>query len=130
MLAVARVLMAEPKLLILDEASAGVAPIVAELLFQKLVEMHETKTIFSQPDVRFININVAEFDAAKQAGLMLVGDARATIERLAARTLQVAPAYRDEAARQSRHLCQSWPPTRRCSGTRQTSTRAGRKTRR
>jgi len=41
MLAVARVLMAEPKLLILDEASAGVAPIVAELLFQKLVEMHE-----------------------------------------------------------------------------------------
>src|SRR5438445_8632085 len=41
MLAVARVLMAEPKLLILDEASAGVAPIVAQLLFQKLVEMHE-----------------------------------------------------------------------------------------
>ncbi len=40
MLAVARVLMAEPKLLILDEASAGVAPIVAELLFQKLLEMH------------------------------------------------------------------------------------------
>ncbi len=40
MLAVARVLMAEPKAMILDEASAGVAPIVAELLFQKLVEMH------------------------------------------------------------------------------------------
>src|SRR5436309_13702624 len=38
-LAVARVLMAEPKLLILDEASAGVAPIVAELLSQKPVEM-------------------------------------------------------------------------------------------
>lgn len=41
MLAVARGLMAEPELLVLDEASAGVAPIVAEQLFQKLVEMHE-----------------------------------------------------------------------------------------
>ncbi len=57
-----------------------------------------SKTLFSQPDVRFINVNVAEFDAAKQAGLALVGDARATIEWLAGRGLRVGPAYREEVA--------------------------------
>jgi 3D-(3,5/4)-trihydroxycyclohexane-1,2-dione acylhydrolase (decyclizing) len=42
-----------------------------------------SKTAFSNPDVRFVNVNVASFDAAKHAGLALVGDARATLERLA-----------------------------------------------
>jgi 3D-(3,5/4)-trihydroxycyclohexane-1,2-dione acylhydrolase (decyclizing) len=42
-----------------------------------------SKTQFQDPGVRFININVAEFDAAKHSGLALVGDARATLEELA-----------------------------------------------
>ncbi len=42
-----------------------------------------SKTAFQHPDVRFININVAEMDAFKHAALPLVGDARATIEELA-----------------------------------------------
>jgi len=41
-----------------------------------------SRTAFQDPDVRFININVAEFDAAKLSGLMLVGDARATVDAL------------------------------------------------
>ncbi len=41
-----------------------------------------SKTAFQHPDVRFINLNVAEFDAAKHHGLALVGDARATLEEL------------------------------------------------
>ena len=45
-----------------------------------------SKTAFGNPDVRFVNLNVAAFDAAKQAGLMLVGDARAGLEALS-RTL-------------------------------------------
>jgi 3D-(3,5/4)-trihydroxycyclohexane-1,2-dione acylhydrolase (decyclizing) len=41
-----------------------------------------SKTAFQDPRVRFININVAEFDAAKHAALALVGDARATLAEL------------------------------------------------
>lgn len=41
-----------------------------------------SKTAFQNPDVRFININVAEFDAAKHAALPIVADARVTLEEL------------------------------------------------
>jgi 3D-(3,5/4)-trihydroxycyclohexane-1,2-dione acylhydrolase (decyclizing) len=41
-----------------------------------------SKTAFQNPDVRFININMAEFDAYKHAALPLVGDARATLDEL------------------------------------------------
>ncbi len=41
-----------------------------------------SKTAFQNPQVRFININVAEFDAYKHAALPLVGDARVTLEEL------------------------------------------------
>ena len=43
-----------------------------------------SKTAFQNPAVRFININVAEFDAYKHAALPLAGDARVTIEELQA----------------------------------------------
>lgn len=42
-----------------------------------------SKTAFQNPDVRFININVAGFDAAKHAALGLVGDAKVTLAELA-----------------------------------------------
>jgi 3D-(3,5/4)-trihydroxycyclohexane-1,2-dione acylhydrolase (decyclizing) len=41
-----------------------------------------SKTAFQNPAVRFININVAEFDAYKHAAVPLTGDARVTIEEL------------------------------------------------
>ncbi|GAC1399118.1 MAG: 3D-(3,5/4)-trihydroxycyclohexane-1,2-dione acylhydrolase (decyclizing) [Ktedonobacteraceae bacterium] len=41
-----------------------------------------SKTAFQNPDVRFININVTAFDAAKHAALSLVGDAKVTLEEL------------------------------------------------
>ncbi|HEX9598390.1 MAG TPA: 3D-(3,5/4)-trihydroxycyclohexane-1,2-dione acylhydrolase (decyclizing) [Gaiellaceae bacterium] len=60
-----------------------------------------SKTAFQNPEVRFVNVNAADFDAAKHAGLALVGDARATIERLAALLAgwSVDHDYREEAAR-------------------------------
>ncbi len=41
-----------------------------------------SKTAFQNRAVRFININVAEFDAYKHAALPLTGDARATLQEL------------------------------------------------
>src|SRR5258706_5249709 len=41
-----------------------------------------SKTAFQNPEVRFVNINVTEFDAAKHHALSLVGDAKATLEEL------------------------------------------------
>ena len=54
-----------------------------------------SKTAFQNPDVRFININVAEFDAYKHAALPLVGDARAVLEELkvALKDFRVADSY-------------------------------------
>ncbi len=43
-----------------------------------------SKTAFQNPEVRFININVAEFDAYKHAALPLVADARVTLDELRA----------------------------------------------
>jgi 3D-(3,5/4)-trihydroxycyclohexane-1,2-dione acylhydrolase (decyclizing) len=60
-----------------------------------------SKTAFQNPDVRFINVNVADFDAAKHAGARLVGDARATLEALseALAGYEVDSEYREQNAR-------------------------------
>jgi 3D-(3,5/4)-trihydroxycyclohexane-1,2-dione acylhydrolase (decyclizing) len=57
-----------------------------------------SKTAFENPGVRFININVAEFDAYKHAALPLTGDARVTIVELqdAVGNYQVEQTYRDK----------------------------------
>jgi 3D-(3,5/4)-trihydroxycyclohexane-1,2-dione acylhydrolase (decyclizing) len=41
-----------------------------------------SKTAFQNPDVRFVNINVAEFDAFKHSALPLLADAKVTLEEL------------------------------------------------
>jgi 3D-(3,5/4)-trihydroxycyclohexane-1,2-dione acylhydrolase (decyclizing) len=41
-----------------------------------------SKTAFQNPDVVFVNINVAEFDAYKHGAIPLTGDARVTLEEL------------------------------------------------
>ncbi len=57
-----------------------------------------SKTAFQNANVRFININVAEFDAYKHNALPLVGDARVTLEELASALSD----YRTSEAYQSR----------------------------
>jgi 3D-(3,5/4)-trihydroxycyclohexane-1,2-dione acylhydrolase (decyclizing) len=60
-----------------------------------------SKTAFQNPDLRFINVNVAEFDAFKHAALPLVSDARATLEELssALASYRVSADYRSEMSR-------------------------------
>jgi 3D-(3,5/4)-trihydroxycyclohexane-1,2-dione acylhydrolase (decyclizing) len=60
-----------------------------------------SKTAFQNPDVRFININVAEFDSYKHAALPLTGDARVTLEELAqaVASYRVEPSYREKVAK-------------------------------
>jgi 3D-(3,5/4)-trihydroxycyclohexane-1,2-dione acylhydrolase (decyclizing) len=55
-----------------------------------------SKTAFQNPKLRFININITEFDAFKHAALPVVSDARAALEILgkALRGWSVSSAYR------------------------------------
>ncbi len=57
-----------------------------------------SKTAFQNPQVRFININAAEFDAFKHAALPLTGDARVTIEELdsAVAGYRIEESYKNE----------------------------------
>ncbi len=65
-----------------------------------------SKTAFQNPNVRFININVAEFDAYKHAALPLTGDAQVTLEEL----LNFLSGYHTEADYQARarEFNESW----------------------
>src|SRR5438094_623680 len=58
-------------------------------------------TVFGNAHAHFINLNVLDFDAHKNSGLSLVGDARAGIAALGARLrgYAVDASYRDLAAR-------------------------------
>ena len=68
-----------------------------------------SRTLFAHPGVRFVNLNVASFDAAKHAGLPVVADAREGLRAL----IQALPgwavddAYRAETAR----LVAAWAST-------------------
>lgn len=63
-----------------------------------------SKTAFQHPEVAFININVAEFDAHKQAAMPLTGDARAVLEALTERLAgyRVDATYSDRVAAYNR----------------------------
>src|SRR5918997_867437 len=63
-----------------------------------------SKTAFQNPDVRFVNVNVADLDAQKHSGVALVGDARATLEALseALTGYEVEREYREQSERLNR----------------------------
>jgi 3D-(3,5/4)-trihydroxycyclohexane-1,2-dione acylhydrolase (decyclizing) len=63
-------------------------------------------TAFQHPDVRFVNVNAAAFDAQKHAALPLVADARVTLEELAAALAGHTVAA--EYARQIAQLREQW----------------------
>jgi len=68
-----------------------------------------SRTLFADPDVRFVNLNVASFDASKHGGLSLVADARVGLSALnnALADWRVDDGYRAETAR----LTAAWNET-------------------
>ena len=62
-------------------------------------------TAFQNPSVKFVNINVAEFDAVKNAGLPLVMDARVGLEELRAAlgSYRVGAAYANSMSQHKQH---------------------------
>lgn len=59
-----------------------------------------SRTAFQCPEVRFINLNVAEADATKLSGLSVVGDARESLREMRAglNGSRVAERYREQTA--------------------------------
>jgi 3D-(3,5/4)-trihydroxycyclohexane-1,2-dione acylhydrolase (decyclizing) len=68
-----------------------------------------SRTAFADPDVRFVNVNVAAFDAAKQSAVGVVADAREALDalRTALAGWSVDASYRERAAR----LREEWNET-------------------
>ncbi len=68
-----------------------------------------SRTIFADPDVRFINLNVAPLDAYKHAGVPLIADARLGLEALqeALEGWSADPRYRER----TRSLGAEWDQT-------------------
>ena len=63
-----------------------------------------SKSAFQDPGVRFVNVNVAAFDAGKLSGLPVLADARVALEHLrdALAGHRVDPAWEDRASSESR----------------------------
>ena len=68
-----------------------------------------SRTAFNNPDVKFVNINVASLDSVKQGGVSVVADAREAIDALgeALGDYRVADDYRARTAA----LAQEWDDT-------------------
>jgi 3D-(3,5/4)-trihydroxycyclohexane-1,2-dione acylhydrolase (decyclizing) len=68
-----------------------------------------SRTAFNNPDVRFVNVNVASFDTVKQGGLSVVADAREAIDALSAAVgdYSVSDEYRTRTAQ----LAKAWDDT-------------------
>lgn len=60
-----------------------------------------SRSIFKNPKVQFININVCDMDGFKMGGLPLKGDAKATLQELGKllKNYEVSKAYRNKIAR-------------------------------
>ena len=63
-----------------------------------------SKSAFQHPDVRFVNVNVAAFDAGKLSGLPVLADARVALEQLrdALAGHRVDPAWEQRAGSEAR----------------------------
>ena len=82
MLAMARALMAKPRLLLLDEASMGLAPTLVEFIFETIQQIHSTGVSILLVEQNALQaLSVASRGYVLQTGRVLMAD---TAEALAA----------------------------------------------
>ncbi len=75
MLAIARALMARPKLLLLDEPSLGLAPKIVETIFEVLGKIREEGTgIFLVEQNAHIALNFSDWGYVMETGRVVMGD--------------------------------------------------------
>jgi branched-chain amino acid transport system ATP-binding protein len=80
MLAIGRALMARPKLLLLDEPSLGLAPLVVRKIFQIIREINQAgTTIFLVEQNAHMALSVAHRGYVLQTGQVIMSDAASTL---------------------------------------------------
>jgi branched-chain amino acid transport system ATP-binding protein len=97
MLAIARALMSEPKVLLVDEASLGLSPIMTETVFDLLADVNRASAVA----VLVVEQNVLALDFAHRAYVLEKGEVVDVAEGAAVRTMQgrLRDAYLGRAAR-------------------------------
>ena len=83
MMAIGRALMATPKLMLLDEPSLGLAPILVEEIFQILIRMNEDQkmTLLLVEQNVSMALNIAQYGYIMENGrVVLDGDAKTLLD--------------------------------------------------
>ncbi len=82
MLAMGRALMAEPKVLLLDEPSMGLAPVLVESIFDTITQLHEegTTILLVEQNARMA-LQVASRGYVLQTGSVVLTDTAQNLSR-------------------------------------------------
>jgi branched-chain amino acid transport system ATP-binding protein len=91
MLAIGRALMSDPKCLMLDEPSLGIAPLLVKTIFEKIVEINKTRglTILLVEQNANLALEISHYGYVLETGRIILEDKSAALRENA----QVRAAY-------------------------------------